>query len=313
VPYIRNKHVLPLGQDTTSNESGTGENLEGKWIGRGARAVNSLRNYLTARNLMFKVLEDGKMSVSAPSIPTGRRIPFRQSYDFDGTRYNPGSITRITGRRLLRGALSRTTWGIAFATSLFGNAYDFALGKNKGKSFQEFAVSTGVDTVMTVGTGLAAAALVVGVAGFFGATLTVGPVILLASFVGVGIGLILDSLGVGDWVKTHVNSAVDHIEDGLHSFADKAREIPNTLRGINENARIIRDVVSDRVRETISNTTEAIRRESTEAIRNVNNGFKAGVKTIKETAQYIGEETKNIINKAVNGAKEILGSIFGGG
>jgi hypothetical protein len=311
IPYIRNKYLSPLNPTTITDE--TEEELEGKWIGRGLRAGNSLRNYLTARNLMFKVLEDGKYSVSAPSLPVGDKIPFRQSYNFEGTRYNPGSVSRITGRNLLRGALSKSTWIVALGTSLIGNIYDFTVGKNKGKSFQEFAVSTGVDTVMTVGTGLVAATGVVLVAGAFGLTLTAAPVIIAASIVALFIGLGLDQIGAGDWVKKHVNNAIDCIEEGTSRFVEKVKTIPNTLKGIDANLKIIGDVVTDRVREGITNAKYKFDRIATDTIQHAGNFVKDTAKVVGETVQHIGETVQNTANNIANGAKKILGGIFGGG
>ncbi len=304
--------LSPLGS-AGSDEPESDEGFEGKWIRRGLRGTRSVGNYLTARSLMFKALEDGKISVSAPSFPVGDKVPFRQSYDYAGTRYNASSVSRITGRNLIRGALSKTTWIFALGTSLLGNIYDFTVSKNKDKSFQEFAVSTGVDTVMTVGTGLAAAGAVVLIAGLAGATLTVGPALLLTAVLGIGIGLVLDYFGAGDWVKQHVNNAVDSVEEGVHKFSEKVSKIPDTLRGIIENSKVIRDVVTDRVRESIVDTGNTIRRVATETIQNAKTVVNDGVKMVEEAVQQVGEDIKNTVTNIADGAKNILGGIFGGG
>nr|NIS83577.1 hypothetical protein [Anaerolineales bacterium] len=137
--------------------------IEGKWVARGLRLTRSASSALTAASIRFNALQSGHIGIRvSPRIPTGSKIPFRQRYGFDGTRYNPSTVSRITGRGLIKGALSKGTWIIALATSVVGNVIDYGFGEKRdtGILSQEFAVSTAVDTVMAVGTGLAAAAIV---------------------------------------------------------------------------------------------------------------------------------------------------------
>ena len=133
------------------------------------------------------------------------------------------------------------------ATSLVGNVIDYGFGRNRDKGIlsQEFAVSTGVDTVMAVGTGLVAAATVAGVAALFSVTLPVSGAIIAAAALGTVIGIGLDSAGVGDAIKEKANETVDAIEQGVDQLVE------GTVRVVQE----ISSSVSNTVNNVLNNVT----------------------------------------------------------
>jgi len=177
---------------------------------------------------MFNALESGRLSVSAPSLAEGTRRAFLDGYGYRGTTYNPSTVANITGSQLVRGTFSRGSLGTALITSVAGNIYDYGWGDHRdvGIRSQEFAVSTGVDFGMAVGTGLAAAGLVAGAvagAAALGATAPVWLAIGATVAVGLGIGWVMDQFGAGQQLKREVNEGIDAWEgiyDNVGAIAD---------------------------------------------------------------------------------------------
>jgi hypothetical protein len=188
--------------------------LEGRWVARGLRVTNSAGKAFVARQVMLRALESGRMSVSAPSRIVGSRRVYLRRYGFRGTSYNPSTVRAITGRHIVRGALSKSAWIIALGTSLIGNVIDYGSGRHRdtGIRSQEFVVSTAVDTVLAVGTGIGAALLVTGAAALFAVSLPVGAGIALTAVAGIGIGLLLDATGIAQAAKDLLNAGIDALE-----------------------------------------------------------------------------------------------------
>src|SRR3990170_9168965 len=135
------------------------------WLGRGVKLVRSARSAMTASAIQLAALESGHIGVRVgDAVAQGSKIAFRRTppFSFPGTRYNPSTVTRITGRGLLRGALSKGALGISAVTSLAVNLYDYGLGENRNKGIlsPEFAASTMVDYGLGAGAGLLAAGIV---------------------------------------------------------------------------------------------------------------------------------------------------------
>jgi hypothetical protein len=282
----------PTGQRAAGEYEPTVE-VEGKWISRGLRFLKSGRNVLTARAVVFNALKSGQVSVSAPSLPIGTRRDFLSGYGFCGTKYNSSTITGITGKKLVSGALSKGTWITAAATSLAGNIIDYGFGKNKDKGIasQEFAVSTGVDTVLTVGTGVLAAGGVALVTAALGVTLPVWGAIAATVAAGLVIGGVLDAVGAGNFLKEKTNKAVDAVEEGVGHLVNNMKEGWDAWTGIPDNARVIGRVFRERVNDKIGTASENIQ---------------SNMVHLKETAE-------NTIANTSNTFRNFVGSIFSGG
>ncbi len=259
--------------------------LEGKWVSRGLRWVKTIKNALTARAVAFNTLKSGHVSVSAPSLPIGTRRGFLQKYGFKGTRYNSSTITGITGRHLVSGAMSKGSWITAGVTSLAGNVIDYGFGKNKDKGIasQEFAVSSAVDTVMAVGTGLVAAAFIAGLTAFFGLTLPVWGAIGFTAGAGTFIGGALDFMGAGDYLKKKVNKAVDAAEVGVQKLSRKVVNGAKAWKGIADNAKVIGNVLSQRAKDKVKEMAKSFNKNTNESIEKVNNIVNQKIKNTTET------------------------------
>lgn len=188
--------------------------VQGSWIARGLRWLRTLREARQASAVSFHELESGHLSIRvSPQIPTGRRIPLRQRFGFLGTRYNPSTVREITALGRIRSVFSRGNLGVGLATSVLGNLYDYTLGEHRGEGFgKEFWVSTGVDFVMTVGTGLTAATVVAGGVVLFGSagvSLPLSAAVVGTAIAGAGISAILDHFQAGQRLKQAVSNGLD--------------------------------------------------------------------------------------------------------
>ena len=173
------------------------------------------------RNLNFTQLDDGHISVSAQT-PSGTRIAYRadlanEGFEFVGTRYNPSTVSNITARGLLKGAISKSSLIFAGAVSLGQNLMDFGRGKEFASPEywdstvmnSEFWVSTGVDSVVSIAVGASAAALVGGVLVVTGAVVALPVAIVATAVVGVAIGFGVEASGFSQNAKGWVNGIFD--------------------------------------------------------------------------------------------------------
>jgi hypothetical protein len=288
--------------------------FKGKWVGKTLRFVRTAGKMLTSSSVMLKTLESGQISVSAPSLPIGARRDLLQKFGFNGTKYNPSTITNITGKRLVTSALSKATWITAGVTSLIGNIIDYGFGKNKDKGFgQEFAVSTTVDTVMTIGIGfLAAGAVALGTAAL-GVTLAVPAAIAATVVAGLVIGGLLDAGGVGDYVKEKTNIAVDAVEVGVQNLAQGVVDGVEAWKGVADNAKIIGNVIGERIKDTVGNAANAVTNTVNNTFEFVAGTIDAAGAAINNTAQRINDSIEQTISNTVNSIGNFLGNVFGGG
>lgn len=140
----------------------------------------------------------------------------------------------------------------AVGASLAANAIDYGFGedRDKGVASQEFVVSTAVDTVMAVGTGLAAAATVA-VVGMgltaAGLTLPFWGAGLAVVGVSVGIGLLLDSTGVSDKIKEGVNTRIELTQENARQFGKRFSNGLDAWDGIIDNAQVVGSEVGARL------------------------------------------------------------------
>jgi hypothetical protein len=306
--------------------------LEGKWIARGARLLNSGARAFPASAIQYTALEAGRLSVSAPSLARGTRADFLSKYGLRGgpyTRTGLGQVglRQLSLRNLARGA--RGTIGVGLVTSLAGNLYDYTIGTRRSEGLgREFAVSTGVDLLLTVGSGLAAAGTVAfgaaALAAAFAITAPVWATIAATAIAGLGIGILLDATGVGAGLKRSVNAGFD------------------ALPGILSNGKIIAQVVGERAGELVSNVARSVvdtavsvadtvgsaalgvaqtvgggARRATEAARATLGGTIAAIQESASTVVRGAQEvTSNIVegaNQVIDSARRFLGNLFGSG
>jgi len=262
------------------------------WLGRGVKFVRSVSNAVTASAIQFVALESGKVGVRVgPAVASGSKIAFRTPYGFAGTHYNPSTIGSITGRGLLRGALSKGPLGISAVTSLAANLLDYGLGKNKDKGIlsPEFAASTMVDYGLAAGAGLLAAG---GVA-IVGGLATAGLVALGATFtaplwlavgataaVGLVIGLALDHFGVGDSLKAKV-------VDGFKAWG-----------GISNNVKVIGGVMAERATSALRQSRDAIVAKAQDAGKALG-GFVGGLAaSVTSGVRKVASDAKSLVRRA---------------
>ncbi len=303
--------------------------LQGKWVGRGGSLLNSARRAYAASAVQYTALEAGKITVSAPSLVRGTRAEFLSDYYLRGGQYTRSTLSQVglrqfTLRNLAAGA--RGTIGVGMITSLLSNLWDYTVGTQRetGVISKEFAVSTGVDLVLSVGTGLAAAGTVALIAAGLGIAAPVTATIAVTAVLGVGIGMLLDATGVGTALKRSVS-------EGLEAWP-----------GILQNGQVIAQVVGERVGDLASRAAHSVvntairavdsvgtaAREVTQAVTTTAYRASEAARTLVEraastiqgaagdvvqAAQQIATTVQNTASQAIDSARQFLGSLFGGG
>ena len=297
----------PTGTPVPPEDWLTESGFEGKWVGKVYKYVKKARDMITASSIMYKTLESGQISISAPTIPIGDKRTFLDGFDLFGTKFNPSTITDVTGKYQISKALSKSTWITAALTSLVGNVIDYGVGKNKDKGLgQEFAVSTAVDTVMSVGIGLLATGAVVGVATLIGATLTVPAAIAATAVAGLAIGGILDAGGVNTFIKDKANNAVDAIEVEAKELAKDVSNGFEAWKGVIDNAKIVGSHVGDTIAATVENVSSTVTNTVNESINTIGT-------TISNTAARVNNAIEETISNTVDSIGNFLGNVFSGG
>jgi hypothetical protein len=206
---------------------------------------------MDASRVAIHPLESGHVSIRvSPEVPVGSRIPLRQRFGLAGTRYNPETVIEDVGRNRISRAASRSSVLFALGTSLLGNLWDYTLGEHHEEGLgREFLVSTGVDTLLAVATGVAAAVTVA----MLSLSLPVWGTVALVSILGLGIGLALEQIGVGDWLKDQLNAGLGAVgvRDTPIPGTDRAGEGVEAWPGIFENAGVILRVGAQRVGQAL--------------------------------------------------------------
>ena len=303
--------------------------LEGKWIGRSGSLLNSAGRAITASAVQYEVLEGGRIVVSAPLRAPGTRADFLSRYFLRGGQYTRPTLSQVGLRaftlRNLAGR-ARGTIGVGLVTSIVSNLWDYTVGTQRetGILSKEFAISTGVDFALSVGTGLTAA---LGVALFTAAFAISAPVwatIGAAAIVGIGIGLALDATGVGAALKRGVN-------EGLAAWP-----------GILQNGRVIAQVVGERISALTSKAAGTVADAAVRAAETVGTAAREATQAVASTAHRASEAARGVVgtaagtmqqaagdvlhgaqqvvtsvqntaSQAIDSAREFLGSLFGGG
>jgi hypothetical protein len=184
--------------------------------------------------LKFNDLGDGKVSVSAQT-PPGTRLDYKASlasremgteFSIFGTRYNATTLAKITATGLLKGSVSNSTVALAGVGSLGGNLIEYGAGSTSLEDFgnrtvenQDFWASTLADTIVSVGTGVLAAAavslLVAAAAVVLGVSAPLWVAVAATAGIGIGLGLVAESLGINKGLEGVINQGIDNIEKGV--------------------------------------------------------------------------------------------------
>ncbi len=213
--------------------------------------------------LAFKSLPSGQYSVSAPGIPDGKKLSFRQSQGFAGTRYNPGTLANTTAKSLIKKANSGL--GFSLGLSVGVNLYDYGIGKHsdEGIKSSEFAASTAVDFAQAGLTGLAAAGLVAGgiaAAGLFGVTVVATAPLWTAAVATAMVGV---AINVGVEKIIDMGKVKQDVADGFKTFP-----------GILENGKKIVSVGAKKTKKKIGNAVSHVSNTVSNAVQDAKNNVK---------------------------------------
>jgi hypothetical protein len=181
--------------------------------------------------LKFTNLDSGYVGVSADT-PPGTRLDYKQfvadqGFDFLGTRYLPETVVSNISKGLIEDSLGVESIALGFEVSFVSNGIKYGKGSKNVDEFidrtvmnQEFWSSTLADTVVSIITGVLAAAIVSGIlaaaAAFLGASavaaVPLAAIIVITAIVGAGIGIGLDSIGVNNGVKNAIDAMITSIK-----------------------------------------------------------------------------------------------------
>jgi len=228
--------------------------------------------------------------VSAPTLAPGTRAGLLSKYGLRGGPYTRSGLGQVglrqlSLRNLVRGA--RGTIGFSLVTSVASNLYDYSVGANRGEGLsKEFAVSTGVDLIMSVGTGLAAAAGVALLTALVGVTLPVWGAIAAAAGLGLFIGIALDATGVGTALKRRVSEGVE------------------AWPGIIQNAGVIAQSVGGRVADMVSSSARSVTSAAVRSVDNVSRRSREIAHSVANGANEVGEAARSLAGNAANAIQE---------
>lgn len=183
------------------------------------------------RHLQVNTLDSGYVSVSS-NVPPGTKAGYKaslnakHSLNLAGTRYLPQTVANNRFLGSVRGALSAKAGVLSLAVSGIGNAIKYGWGSSSLEELsdrtvknQDYRSSTAADTIVGIGAGLVAAAVVTGaVAGLVAigfaaaATAPVWLTVAATVVVAAGIGIVCTNLGVNDWVKGGVDNVIDSVQ-----------------------------------------------------------------------------------------------------
>ena len=210
---------------TTSN--GNQSDSTPSWLSDFMQSLRSLYGAYALKDLVFTTLDSGKISVSAKNLLPGTRLQFfekvvqKSEYDFKPGSYSPDTIFSRVGNGLLEDATDGPALVFSAGVSLLANLWNYGKDAKSPQDFiqktfgnREFGVSTGVDTGIGVFVGLLAAAVVVlGLAGLSAigitVTLPLWAAIAITAGIGIGIGVALDLLGVPKLLKNLINGGLE--------------------------------------------------------------------------------------------------------
>jgi hypothetical protein len=180
------------------------------------------------KQLHLNDLGNRKVSVSVDA-PAGDKLWYKsclagEGFDLTGTTYKVSSVAFRTGAGLLKGSISNPTVATAGIGSFLGNMFEYGYGNTDSPQDlvdstvgnQDFWASTVADTIISVGVGIAAAAVVAGGiavgALLFGVTAPLWAPVAATAVLAVGAGLVLEATGVNEKGKDVVNQAIDAVK-----------------------------------------------------------------------------------------------------
>jgi hypothetical protein len=191
--------------------------------------VNGTKGVIDASavsKLKFTNLDSGYVGISADT-PPGTRLDYKQfvadqGFDFLGTRYLPETVVSNISKGLIEDSLGVESIALGFEVSFVSNGIKYGKGSKNVDEFidrtvmnQEFWSSTLADTVVSIISGILAAAIVsVGLAIIGGTSVASVPlavIVAATAVVGAIAGIVLDSLGVNNGIKSGIDTIIDSI------------------------------------------------------------------------------------------------------
>jgi hypothetical protein len=252
--------------------------------------------------------------------------------EYPGTRYNVGTLGRVTAGNLIRGAARNVGMAIPLFTTLAANIYEFGWGsqRERGIRSNEFAASAMVDFGAAALTGLAAAGLVAGTivvltaAGFAAAaTAPLAAVLAVTAILGVGLGFALDYFVDTDRLKANVAnglSAWGGIATNAATIMDVARQrvgeaVGNAVLSVRDTAAASAQTVSRGIQtaaQAVSGAAEQTWHAAETAAEQVATATRDAVSIVREGAAQVVETTRETVGSAVEAARGFFQGLFGG-
>ena len=261
--------------------------------------------------LRFVPLESGKVGVRVGGlVPSGERLVRRLDLDYPGTRYNVGTLGRVTSGNLIRGAARNAGMAIPLFTTLAANLYEFGWGSQRDKGIwsNEFAASAMVDFGAAALTGLAAAGLVGGAivllpaVGFAAAaTAPLAAVLVVTAVAGIILGALVDRFVDVDQLKANV-------ANGLSAWG-----------GIARNAATIIDVAGRRAGAAVGSAVLSVRDTTVAAAERVTHGIQTAAQAVSGAAEQswqaaeaaagrVAAATSDAVSAVREGAAQVVGA-----
>jgi len=197
-------------------------NMIFEWLDEAVSIFQGVRDAWKLHHLKFVKRPQKFISVRV-NTPPGTRIAYRvrvkkMGFNFTGTRYKVTTVGWRTFKGLLKNALSKGALLINMGVSVVQNLWFFGTNPEEGATFWDrtirnprFWISTAVDFGLAVATGVAAAAIVGGIAAGAAAMGVATPLwvaVFATAMVGVGLGWGLDRMGVPDKIKKWINHKI---------------------------------------------------------------------------------------------------------
>ena len=225
LPKDQQKTEFQITEANNENEE-EGSGIIPKLIDFMVNGTKGVIDTLAVSKLKFTNLDSGYVGVSADT-PPGTRLDYKQfvadqGFDFLGTRYLPETVVSNISKGLIEDSLGVESIALGFEVSFVSNGIKYGKGSKNVDEFidrtvmnQEFWSSTLADTVVSIISGILAAAIVsVGLAIIGGtsvASVSLAVIVAATAVVGAIAGVVLDSLGVNNGIKSGIDTIINSI------------------------------------------------------------------------------------------------------
>jgi hypothetical protein len=319
-----------IPDDQEVNGTSAGDDPVETFIPPALAGAQGVRDVLSVKDLVFKNLGEGKVSVSS-STPPGTKLDYKagladENYPFEGTRYNATTVAGITLSGILKNSLSKGAWEFAGLGALLVNLYEYGKGSTSLQDFanrtglnSDFWVSTGVDTVISVAEGAVAAVAVggffalLGIAGVFTAPLWL--VAGVTAIAGIGIGLAVEHFwpDFDDNIKKGINTQIDNIQAGLSAWGGvivNGAKIAQALPGyLNYQAGQAAAWLQQNVTTPLNNLANQVNQTVNNAVQSVSNTVNSVVSTVKSAVSSVATTVSNVASTVASTVKNVASSV----